>query len=128
MRDPFYARIMFKIEKQIHEFDRKTKEMEGVEVKDSDVKSAIRKALGMLRQTRPLRRPKDRDDRLKGALAIELAGVLGLLAEKENVARPEYVNALRAVEDSLVLRRETGGHSRGYLEYLEGFIAKAKGE
>jgi hypothetical protein len=31
------------------------------------------------------------------------------------------------VEESLITRREMGGHSRGYLDFLKEFFAQAEG-
>ena len=43
------------------------------------------------------------------------------------VSRAEFNKALLAAEDTLKLRREMGGHSRGYLEFLKEFIPEARG-
>ena len=127
MQDPYYARIIFAVESHIHDFDLKSKADEDLELKDSDIKSALRKAMGMLRGARSLQSPKDERERLKGALALELIGIYECAAKTERPSRQEFVDSLLAIEDTLKLRREMGGHSRGYLEFLKNFIPDVRG-
>ncbi len=127
MQDPYYARIIFQIESHIHDYDLKVHAREGIDLRDSDIKSALRKALSLLRGSGPPRSPKNQQDRLKGALAIELAGIYEHEQETEGVSGAEFIKALLAAEDTLKLRREMAGHSRGYLEFLKEFIPEARG-
>ena len=41
-----------------------------------------------------------------------------------SISKNDWILALRVVDDSLKTRREMGGHSRGYLEFLERFLEK----
>jgi hypothetical protein len=127
MKDPYYAGMIFAIEGHLHDYDVRVETDEDVKLKDSDIKSAIRKAMGLLRGAGTLKPPKDQQDRLKGALAIELVGVYESKAMPEGSSRADFINALLAVEDSLKTRREMGGHPRGYLEFLGGFVAESRG-
>ena len=128
MKDPYYARMIFAIEGHVHDYDVAVRENENVELKDSDIKSALQKALGILRRSQTMKPAKDQRDRIKGTLAIELVGIYQSGAMPEGASRGEYSNALLAVEDTLKLRREMGGHSRGYLDFLAEFIAEARGK
>jgi hypothetical protein len=127
MKDPFYVGLVYKIEAQIHEYDLTTMAEEEFNLKDSDVKSAIRKALGILRGKGGMKTPKKDVERIKGRLAIELVGAYEVKAKATELKRSEYSTALLAVEESLITRREMGGHSRGYLEFLKEFFAQAEG-
>jgi hypothetical protein len=128
MQDPYFATIIFAIESHIYDHDLKLKSEEGVEMKDSGVKSAIRKAIGTLRGARASKPAKKKEDQLKEALAAELVRLHETGPATEGVSRGDYVKALLAVEDSLKLRREMAGHSKGYLDYLGEFIPQARGK
>jgi len=113
---------MLKIETQIHKADSRAKEESGVLLTDSNVKSAIRKALVFLEGRTPKIESGNARDRCIGAFAIELSGMSEQL-EKEEVARKDYTLALLAVEDSLKTRHDYyNNHPRGYLDFLRSFI------
>ena len=125
MKDPTFGKIIFEIEKVIHRFDREY-EVDGVrKFKDSDVKSAIRKALGRLKGKKAGGSPKNEGDQWKAKLADELVRLSLRLCEEESHPRAVLGQSLLAVEDSLKTRREMGGHSRGYLDFLEDFLHEA---
>lgn len=128
LKDPYYAQIIFEIEGHIHDYDAKNRTRENVELRDSDIKSALRKTMSMVRGSGPSKAPKNERESLKGILAAELMGIHEFLSKSEGTTRAEFVDALLAVEGTLKTRREMAGHSRGYLEFLEGFIPEARGE
>ena len=120
MNNPFYSRIMFEIESLVHKRDEEALE-QGLRLTDSNVKSAIRKTMGMFEGKPVASTPDDERKQWIGRMAIELAG-LAESFEKRDVARKDYSRALLAVEDSLKTRREFEGHSRGYLDFLKRFV------
>lgn len=125
MKDPFYAQIMFRIETLIHEQDLAA-QAESLTVKDSDAKSAIRKALGFLKG----KPPKQSGDDLRDIWIMETAKGLFALGKavksEQQLEEAQFCRALLAVEDSLKTRREMNGHSRGYLDFLRSFIEEKK--
>jgi len=124
MNDPFYSGIMFEIESLIHARDDEALE-HGLRLTDSNVKSAIRKTMGMF-AGKPVRStPDDERKQWIGRMAIDLAGQAESL-EKRDVGLKDYTRALLAVEDSLKTRREYEGHSRGYLDFLKRFIEQRR--
>ena len=44
----------------------------------------------------------------------------------EPTINKDWILSLKATEDSLKTRREMYGHSRGYLDFLKGFIDEGK--
>jgi hypothetical protein len=128
MKDPFYVRLIYEMESHIHTYDLMVLADEEFNMKDSDVKSAIRKALGLLRGKGGMKTPKKREERIKGRLALELVGIYEGEAKTSGLGRADYSNALLAVEESLITRRELGGHSRGYLDFLKEFFAEVESE
>lgn len=125
MNDPFYSRIMVRIEKLIYEQDQAAKDA-SLTVKDSDAKSAIRKALGFLSG----KSPKDGDGSLRNRWVVETAKGLFALSKvlkvDQQLEEAKFERALLAVEDSLKTRREMYGHARGYLDFLGRFIEEQK--
>lgn len=124
MNDPFYAEIMFGIESLIHERDVKS---DG-KMTDSDAKSAIRKALSMLKGKPMVTSPKSERERIKGALSFALVGNFERIEKEVAITKGGYMKALLAVEESLKRRRKLHGHPRGYLDFLVDFIAEARAE
>lgn len=123
MRDPYYAGIMLKVESHICAFDRQAQEEGELRLVDSDVKSGIRKALSLLAGRRAASVPQTDRDRWKARLGEELAGLGESLFQQPGIPLQDFVRTLYAVEESLKTRREIHGHSRGYLDYLKGFLA-----
>ena len=126
-KNPFYIEVIYTVERHIHEYDLATIAKEDFKMKDSDVKSAIRKALGVLRRSGGMKTPTKREERIKARLAKGLIGIHEEAAKTSGMTRPEFSNVLLAVEDTLKVRREMAGHSRGYLEFLKDFLAQAEG-
>jgi hypothetical protein len=117
MKDPFYAQIIHAVEVRIHDFDE-TARRAGVSLTDSNIKSAIRQALGRLKDNPPKSDGADERGKQIEALGVDLT----VLCSVQQVKTADYLKALLAVEDSLKTRREMAGHSRGYLDFLKRFI------
>ena len=126
MKDPFYAQIMFRIETLIHERDEEAKRESDLTLKDTNVKSAIRKAMGMLQGKSPQLDSSTPQNQWIGRIAIDLSGLGESMNASENIERKDYIRALLAVENSLKTRRELEGHSRGYLDFLKRFIEQRR--
>jgi hypothetical protein len=126
-KDPIYVQLIYKAERHVHEYDLATIAKEDFKMKDSDVKSAIRKALGILRGPGGMKSPTSREEGIKARLAKGLVGLYEEEAKSSGMTRTEFSKVLLAVEDTLKVRREMGGHSRGYLEFLKEFMAQADG-
>ncbi len=126
MKDSFYAEIMFGIESLIHERDEKAKRESDLTLKDTNVKSSIRKALGLLQGKPPKLDSSTLQNQWIGRLAVDLSGLGESMKADQNIERKDYILALLAVEDSLKTRREYEGHSRGYLDFLKRFIEQRR--
>lgn len=117
MKDPFYAQIIHAVEVRIHDFDE-TAQQAGIPLTDSNVKSAIRQALGRLKNKPPKCSGADEREKRIEALGVDLTA----LGSVQQVKPADYLKSLLAVEDSLKTRREMYGHSRGYLDFLKRFV------
>jgi len=125
---PHFSKIVYEIEKTIYSWDKYSQSQQ-VTWKDSDVKSALRKIMGLAKGPMPSLPEKSEKDKLFKKLILELldlgAGLKTLKSEK-TVSERDWIVSLKVVEDSLKTRREMYGHSRGYLEFLEDFLTKGK--
>ncbi len=122
MKNPFYAQIMHRIETLIHSRDAEALRDSSLSLTDSNIKSALRKAVGFLQGKRPALDMDDAREQWISRVATELVSLGDFLKEKQELEQKEYLRALLAVEDSLKTRREMYGHSRGYLDFLKRFI------
>ena len=135
MLDPYYARLMYTVETQIHEFDKEAQE-KGICLTDANVKSALLKTIGFARGQNPrfsVKREKDRAIQDLTLLLKRVGDTIELVAEDddgvkitERVETSDWILVLRAIEDSLKTRRLMYGHSRGYLDFLEGFFEEGR--
>ena len=125
MQDPFYSRIVFRIETLLHDQDLAA-QAESLRVTDTNAKSALHKAL-LLVQGKP---EKDCGESLKdqwiGETAKGLVMLYKALQEEGQIEPAHFCRALKVVVDSLKLRREMYGHARGYLDFLKSFIEDQK--
>jgi hypothetical protein len=129
MKDPYFAAILMRIESHIHETDRETLAAAGgFTPKDSAVKSALRKTELALGGKPPAKKPKGAEEEWIAALCGSLVAIGREMAKEGGLPPAHFIAALKATQESLVTRREMGGHPRGYLEFLEGFIGEARGE
>ncbi len=132
---PYYARLMYSVEGKIHEFDKNAQE-EGICLTDANVKSALLKAIGFARGQNPSFTTKIEKYRAIRDLILLLKRIgdtIEVVAEGEDgvkiterVETSDWILILRAIEDSLKTRRLMYGHSRGYLDFLEGFIKEGR--
>lgn len=126
MQDPFYSKLMLAIETLIYEEDLAAKKAD-LQIKDSDAKSAIRKALGILKGKPPKKpgsTPREQWTMQTAKEFVMLCQALKVGGKPLEAA--SFCRALLAVEDSLKLRREMNDHPRGYLDFLKMFIEEEK--
>ena len=125
-QDPFYNGIIYRVESHLAERDQQAQSEESLTPNDSDVKSALRKALGLLAGKQPRSQPKKPKDRWKEQLAAEIVDLHKDLDPELGITRAEFKIVLLTIEDSLKIQRDHAGHPRGYLDFLKGFIADTK--
>ncbi len=126
VQDPYYSQIIFRIESVIHQCDAQAK-ADGIDFKDSDVKSILQKSIGIAKGKRPnIPEKSEKEKRLAMMLSklLALAEALSTDTEDGSVSKSDWIISLSAVDDSLKTRREMYGHSRGYLDFLKGFLEK----
>lgn len=131
MKDPVYQTALFSIENQILSASEAAKE-EGVEFNDSQVRSILNK----VRKSSEGKSPSIPDESPRDKMLAKLHGKLlelkyGLVFEdNEGKVEPfstrEWLLCLKTIEES-IQTRSTGPGSRAYLEFVKGFIGKAKG-
>ncbi len=126
MKDPYYAHIMMEIEVNLHKSDSDAKKTKNLELKDSDIKSAIRKAFGIMKGKNPEQNKENARDQWVRDLAIVIVDLGKYLELEKGISRKDYILSLLAVEDSLKTRRDFYGHSRGYLDFLKNFLAEGR--
>ena len=136
MKDPFYAGIVFEIERKITEGDLIAKSR-GIMLTDSQMISVITKVLGAAegKPAKMVATSNPRDEFL-----VEMFGKLrevraGIFEAEEGqnpdsatpLASADWVRALRCVIESARIRKGTVPGSRDYLDFLGPFIAQASG-
>jgi len=110
MKDPFFAPILFEIERRILGSVRSAK-ADGIDMNDSQI---------------PDSSPRDK---LLAALHTDLVKMrAGFMSEdsegnREPLPTKAWTLCIRTIEDS-IQRYSTGPGSRGYQNFLESFIAK----
>jgi hypothetical protein len=132
MKDPFYAGIVFEIERKITEGDQIAKSR-GFVLTDSQVISILTKVLGAA-NGKPAKIPAASNPRdvFLGEWFTQLKDVReGILeaTEGQNTAGPlqtaDWVQSLHCVIESARLRKGTVPGSRHYLDFLGPFIEQA---
>lgn len=136
MKDPFYAGLLFQIEQMICQADDEAMRM-GLELTDSQVRSAIIKAQKKVQGEEPVIPETNERERILAALIDSVYQAPDELVERvtaEDGTEDEqpleishWVNALETVQDSIKTRNSGIPGSRNYLIFLHGFIAQAKG-
>lgn len=124
LRDPKYAPIVFRIESLIHSFVDRFEQRQSARIKDSDIKSAIRKALTALKKGSAISEPNSEETDPREALAFMLLRGFEEDGELNRLESRDLMTSLLSVEESLKVRREMAGHSRGYIEFLSDFIGE----
>jgi len=134
MNDPCFAGIMFHIESTIHDADSAAASA-GVELKDSHIKSCLSKVKTLAKGNQPKAEPKTERERFILELAQKIDKLRPEMRESSEIdpnfqdATPisttDWLLAVKAVEDSL--KNHTVSGTRYYLDFLSGFILKARG-
>lgn len=136
MKDPFLASLMYAIEHTIHEADAKA-QYRGLRLTDSNIRSLYVKGANVFSG-----KPKPILPSNAGAKDLFLAEVLDQLIDlqdavaeqskepdgsvHENPIQPaDWVMAYGACKDSCSIHTHKEPGSRGYLDFLHGFIAEA---
>src|SRR5258708_6728329 len=134
MKDPFYARILFEIERKIAEGDQLARSR-GLVLTDSQVISVLTKVLGAA-EGKPAKMPAPSNPRevFLAELCEKLKEVRGALFEAEGGQNPDtakplatvdWVKSLRCLIESARTRKSSVPGSRYYLDFLGPFIAQA---
>ena len=128
MKDPFYAPILFEIERRILACARSAK-ADGIAMNDSQIRSTLNK----VRKTSEGGKPQIPDasprDKALAALHADLLKVrTGFMSEdskgnREPLPTKAWTLCIQTIEDS-IQRYSTGPGSQGYQNFLEGFIPK----
>lgn len=135
MKDPFYAIIMFQIESVIHDADSAATD-EGIELKDSHIKSCLSKVKILAKGRKPKAKPKTEREEFILELAENINAVRSSFRsstepevdfeDAEPISNADWLLTVKAVEDSLKLHTASG--TRFYLDFLAEFVAKARSE
>lgn len=127
MQDPRFQNLMYLTESRIHEFDESMKSEDTV-LKDTNVKSVIRKVMGIVKGKgkSPTFSEANEVDRAMKALSLSLLALRDAYdtaaADEQKMNKSDWLLFLKAVENTLMTRREMAGHPRGYLDFLKGFL------
>src|SRR6266446_5112772 len=134
MQDPFYAGIVFEIERRIAEGDQIARS-KGIVLTDSPVISVLTKVLGAAEgKPAKMSAASNPRDELLAELFEKLQETRESLFEAESeqeadagipLATDDWVIAIRCVIESARLRKGPVPGSRDYLDFLGPFIANA---
>jgi hypothetical protein len=128
MKDPFFAPILFEIERRILGSVRSAK-ADGIDMNDSQIRSTLNKARKTSEGGKPQIPDTSPRDKLLAALHTDLVKMrAGFMSEdsegnREPLPTKAWTLCIRTIEDS-IQRYSTGPGSRGYQNFLESFIAK----
>lgn len=120
--------LLYSLEGHIAAEDKRARENLGLTLTDSNVKSALRKAM-VLSKGRSPKQP--RPEKLKpkerwiAGLARDFHGI-GKTAAAAGVSAGEFQRVLRKIENSIKVRTDPYGGSRSYLDFLKRFIEKGE--
>jgi len=133
MKDPFYAQLMLQIEHIICQADKEAK-TKGIELNDSQVRSAIIRTMKIVQGKSP-EIPKSNDrEQILADLVDSLIQARNCLAVEEEatsssgeaISPIDWCRALDTVQDSIKTRKGDFPGSRLYMDYIRGFIARAR--
>ena len=135
MKDPFYAGLLFQIERIICQADEEAKNR-GLQLTDSQVRSTLVKTRKKLLGGSPeIPKTNVREEilaELVWSLALAPVTMMKTKTAKDGTKEEhpldlaEWVNGLETVESSMKTRAEKTPGSRGYLDFVHGFIAQAE--
>jgi hypothetical protein len=138
MRDPRYAGILLEIERTLHEADRLAG-ARGLMLTDSNIRSLLVRTINEAKgkTAKGTETAVSVKDRFLAEAQQQLAAVLTAIVEERDGAdgtverRPlpaaDWIAALEAIKDSCTVRTGREPGSRGYLEFLRGFMKDAAG-
>ncbi len=132
MKNPFYAQLIFQAEGILSRADAAARE-KGIELSDSQVRSAVIKSMKTLKGQNPdIPKSNERENHLAELIdnlvhAPEFLEREGLNpdAPGEAIDRLHWINALETVADSIKTRKLDTPGSRVYLNFIHNFIAGA---
>jgi len=130
MKDPKFQDLMYRLESRIHDFDERAKSA-GIVITDTNVKSVIRKFMGVIKGKSS---SSSSDTTEVDRAMIDLTLLLVVFRENydseetgdQKLGKKDWLLLLKALEDTLKMRREMYGHSRGYLDFLKGFLEEGR--
>jgi hypothetical protein len=138
MKDPFYAGILYEIERRLHEADQLGAKR-GIKLTDSQVRSVLVKAVNTARgrPPKPAASPSGGKEQLllelgeqlqavRANILVQEAGPVGPVGAEMPLPTADWVIALEVVRESCELHSGREAGSRGYLDYLRGFLPAAK--
>jgi hypothetical protein len=138
MRDPRYALILLQIERCLHDTD-KLAATRGLTLTDSNIRSLLVRAINEAKgkTAKSVETAMSDKDRFLAEALPRLVAVRGAIFEAQDQPdgsiehRPlpsaDWIAALEAIRDSCALRTGREPGSRGYLEFVRGFLAKTAG-
>ena len=138
MRDPRYAGILLEIERKLHEADHLAG-VRGLTLTDSNIRSLLVRASNEAKgkTAKSAEAALSDKDRFLAEALLQLAAVRTVIVEERDGAdgtverRPlpaaDWIAALEAIKDSCAVRTGREPGSRGYLEFLRGFMKDAAG-
>jgi len=132
MKNPFYAQLIFQAEGILSRADSAAKE-KGIELSDSQVRSAVIKSMKTLKGQNPdIPKSNEREDLLAVLIeslvhAPDYLGIESLDPDAPGVRidKIHWINALETVADSIKTRKLDTPGSRVYLNFIHNFIAGA---
>ena len=133
MRDPRYSPILLQIESVLHDAD-KLASSRGITLTDSNIRSllvrAINEAKGKAANSVPS--AASAKEHLLAEMVGQLASVRAAIVKERDqpdgsvarcpISAAEWIAALEAIKDSCAARTSGNPGSRGYLEFLQGFL------
>ena len=131
MKDPFFAPILFEIERRILACVRSAK-ADGIDMNDSQIRSTLNKVRKTSEGGKPqIPNESPREKALAGLHEDLIKVRAGFMSEDsegnhEPLPTKSWTLCIRTIEDS-IQRYATGPGSRGYQDFLVSFIAKGSG-
>lgn len=136
MRDPRFAGILLEIERKLHEADGLAA-ARGLTLTDSNIRSLLVRALNDAKgkAAKSAENAASDKDRFLAEARQQLAAVRAAIVEeweqpdgsfeRRPLSAAGWVASLEAIKDSCAVRTGREPGSRGYLEFLRGFIKDA---
>ena len=133
MRDPRYSGILLEIERTLHEADRLAS-ARGLTLTDSNIRSLLVRAINEAKgkTAKPAGGTASDKDRFLAEALLQLAAVRAAIIEERDLPdgtvqqiplpAADWIASLEAIKDSCAVRTGQEPGSRGYLEFLRGFM------